>query len=63
MRNETILVVEDEQNILDLIATYLKADGFVVQTARDGIAALKLARATKPNLWQVHHPGFYCRAV
>ena len=50
MRSEIILVVEDEQNILNLITTYLKADGFVVHTARDGVAALRQARAVKPNL-------------
>lgn len=50
MRNDTILVVEDDQPILDLIAKYLSAEGFTVYTALDGPAALKQARAIKPNL-------------
>jgi two-component system alkaline phosphatase synthesis response regulator PhoP len=50
MRNETILVVEDDQPILDLIAKYLRAEGFTVHTALDGIAALKFARTLKPAL-------------
>lgn len=50
MRNETILVVEDDQPIVDLIVKYLSAEGFVVHTALDGPAALKQARAVKPNL-------------
>ena len=50
MRNDTILVVEDDQPILDLIAKYLSAEGFTVYTALDGASALKQARAVKPNL-------------
>jgi len=50
VRNDTILVVEDDQPILDLIAKYLSAEGFTVHTALDGDSALKQARALKPNL-------------
>jgi two-component system alkaline phosphatase synthesis response regulator PhoP len=50
MRSETILVVEDELPILELIATYLRADGFTIHTAADGNTALKLTRSTKPSL-------------
>ena len=50
LRKETILVVEDEIAILDLIAAYLRADGFPVHTAQDGNNALKQARATRPTL-------------
>jgi two-component system alkaline phosphatase synthesis response regulator PhoP len=50
LRKETILVVEDEIAILDLIAAYLRADGFTVHTAQDGNNALKQARATRPTL-------------
>jgi len=50
MRSESILVVEDEEPILELIATYLRADGFVVHTAIEGSTALKLARQNKPDI-------------
>jgi two-component system alkaline phosphatase synthesis response regulator PhoP len=50
MRNEAILVVEDETPILELIATYLRADGFVVHCASDGPEALRIARAVRPML-------------
>jgi two-component system, OmpR family, alkaline phosphatase synthesis response regulator PhoP len=50
MQSATILVVEDEQPILELIASYLRADGFTVHTARDGVAALAQARALRPDL-------------
>ena len=50
MQSTTILVVDDEPPILDLIASYLRADGFNVHTAQDGPAALTQARAVRPDL-------------
>src|SRR5437763_5328912 len=50
MRGTTILVVEDEEPILELISKYLAAEGFTVVTARDGNAALAQARASHPAL-------------
>ena len=50
MQSTTILVVDDEPPILDLIASYLRADGFSVHTAQDGPAALAQARALRPDL-------------
>ncbi len=46
----TILVVEDEEPILDLIVAYLKAEGFHVRAARDGLEALTAARVHRPDL-------------
>jgi len=46
----TILVVEDEEPILNLVVAYLKADGFVVHTARDGESALQQAQIVRPDL-------------
>ena len=37
-----ILVVEDDDNLRDVIARGLRAEGYVVQTARDGESALRL---------------------
>jgi two-component system, OmpR family, alkaline phosphatase synthesis response regulator PhoP len=45
-----ILVVDDEATILNLIVSYLKAEGYEILTAADGPAALKTARAFKPDL-------------
>ena len=50
MQSTTILVVDDEPPILDLIASYLRADGFSVHTAQDGPSALAQARAVRPEL-------------
>jgi two-component system alkaline phosphatase synthesis response regulator PhoP len=50
MQSMTILVVDDEPPILDLIASYLRADGFSVHTAQDGPGALAQARALRPDL-------------
>src|SRR5204863_315511 len=50
MQSQTILVVDDEPPILDLIASYLRADGFNVRTAQDGAGALAQARAVRPDL-------------
>ncbi|MGB9752898.1 MAG: DNA-binding response regulator [Roseiflexus castenholzii] len=46
----TILVVEDEEPILNLVVAYLKADGFAVHTAREGESALMLAQTLQPDL-------------
>lgn len=45
-----ILVVDDEPGILNLLVSYLKAEGYEVYTASDGNAALKAARAYKPDI-------------
>lgn len=46
----TILVVDDEQPIVDLVANYLRAAGYSVYCAFDGPAALTLARSARPDL-------------
>jgi len=46
----TILVVEDEQRLRDLVRGYLEHEGFTVRTAADGITALDLARQYAPEL-------------
>lgn len=45
-----ILVVDDEPSILNLVNSYLKAEGYEVYTASDGPAALKAVKAYKPEL-------------
>lgn len=41
--NETILVVEDEEAVRQLVVTSLQGQGYHVLTARDGLDALKIA--------------------
>lgn len=45
-----VLVVDDEQSILDLVAAYLEKDGYEFRTATDGHSALVSARAFKPDI-------------
>lgn len=44
----TILVVDDEQRLRDLVRGYLEREGFTVLTAADGPSALDLARQHAP---------------
>ena len=46
----TILVVDDERKIVDLVRTYLEREGYRVVAAHDGKAALEMARREKPSL-------------
>jgi DNA-binding response OmpR family regulator len=46
----TILVVDDEKNIVQLARLYLGNEGFRVEEAHDGKQALEKARAVKPDL-------------
>jgi two-component system alkaline phosphatase synthesis response regulator PhoP len=46
----TILVIDDEPSIVNLITAYLKPEGYEVHTAADGPSGLKSARAFKPDL-------------
>lgn len=48
--NRTILVVDDDRKIVDLVALYLKRDGYTVLTAADGYEALEIARRKLPDL-------------
>jgi two-component system alkaline phosphatase synthesis response regulator PhoP len=50
MGKAKILLVDDEQSILNLVEAYLRPEGYEVQTATDGDAALTKARAFKPDI-------------
>lgn len=50
MTTSTILVIDDEPNIVKLITAYLEPEGYQVYTAADGLSGLKAARAFKPDL-------------
>jgi len=47
---KTVLVVDDEPKIVDVVREYLEHAGFAVRTAGDGPAALERARALAPGL-------------
>ena len=50
MAYQTVLVVDDEPQIVELVSDYLKQAGFRVLTARDGQTALTVARHERPDL-------------
>jgi len=50
MTNETILVVDDEPNIVELARIYLQQAGFRVEAAADGQQALSQVRRLHPAL-------------
>ncbi len=45
-----VLVVDDEESITDLVATALRYEGFEVEIAAGGRAALRLATSFRPHL-------------
>ncbi|GAB4193761.1 MAG: response regulator transcription factor [Roseiflexaceae bacterium] len=50
MSGETILIVDDEPTIVEVVELYLRREGFVVQTAADGNAALAAVERRRPDL-------------
>jgi len=50
MTKETILLVDDEHNIVDLARMYLEQEGFKVEAAYDGQAALDKIKSLQPAL-------------
>lgn len=46
----TILVIDDEESILNIVEAYLKADSNTVYTARDGAAGLAAFQRYQPDL-------------
>ena len=50
MDNNTILVIDDDRNILAIIELYLKKAGFQVATCTTGYEAMQAVKNTKPTL-------------
>lgn len=50
IHRKTILIVEDDENTLSLIALYLEREGFLPVKAGDGEAGLALAQIHRPDL-------------
>jgi DNA-binding response OmpR family regulator len=49
-QSKRILVVDDNQDVLDLLQDELSAEGYVVETANDGLAGLRALKREKPDL-------------
>ncbi|HET8984957.1 MAG TPA: response regulator transcription factor [Trueperaceae bacterium] len=47
---KTILVIEDDRDIADLVELYLRNDGYKTERASDGARAIELWRAARPDL-------------
>src|SRR5689334_14207753 len=45
-----VLVVDDEQVLVELLSTGLRYEGFAVEIAEDGLAALDVAARFRPHL-------------
>jgi DNA-binding response OmpR family regulator len=69
MKQRRVLVVEDERTIAESVAARLRSEGFTVELAHDGPAAVAAARRFRPDLvvLDVMLPGFdgleVCRRV
>lgn len=50
MNDNTVLVVDDDPNALDIVRTYLESRGYTVATAKDGKEALAQLERTRPAL-------------
>lgn len=50
MTRPTVLVIDDEKNITDILAAVLRDEGYGVLMARDGLEGLRLAREHLPSL-------------
>ncbi len=50
MPNESVLVIEDEENLVEALRYNLEREGYQVQACLDGADGLGVARASKPDL-------------
>jgi DNA-binding response OmpR family regulator len=69
MGDRRIAVIEDEISIADSVAARLRAEGFEVEIAADGVAGVELCRSFRPDLvvLDLMLPGFdgleVCRRI
>src|SRR3989337_4279236 len=50
MTQATILLIDDDKNLLELFSSHLEAVGYRPLTARDGATGLRLATESRPDL-------------
>ncbi len=66
---KTVLIVEDDRNIADLLRLYLEKEGYEVVIANDGLKGVELFKSSQPSLvlLDVMLPGMdgwgVCRAI
>ena len=51
MSNKTILCVDDEQDIIELLSVTLRKEGYTIYTAKDGEEALTIAQQVEPDMF------------
>ena len=67
--SKTVLIVEDDRNIADLLRLYLEKEGYEVVIANDGLKGVELFKSSQPSLvlLDVMLPGMdgwgVCRAI
>ena len=49
-QNGSILLVDDEDDILEFLGYNLRREGYIVHTAKDGLEALEKAKEILPQL-------------
>ena len=49
-KNITILIVDDEPDILEILTYNLSNEGYQIKTANNGVKAVKIAKKVKPQL-------------
>ena len=50
LMKKTILVVDDEKDLVEIVESHLDEAGYRIVTAEDGIEGLEVAHREKPNL-------------
>ena len=50
MSPKSVLIVDDDVKLVELLAVYFQKDGFIVHTAYDGLDALQSAREKHPDI-------------
>lgn len=50
LRDRRILVVDDDPTVSEVVCSYLRSAGFIVEGASDGLSAVELAKRSHPDL-------------
>ena len=65
MRKESILIVDDERNIVSSLEGILSDEGYDVTSTEDGLDALEIVQSNPPNLvlLDIWIPVYYYRTA
>lgn len=50
LRNRRILVVDDDATVSEVVCSYLRSAGFIVESVADGVSAVETAARIRPDL-------------